>query len=200
MPACSIQLSLRKRMSQMGILFLFFAWAVSSCSLFTVRPVQEMSDTASAIQAAREVQADTIAPDSYRKASEWFFKAKREYKFKNFSVAKEYARRARKLAEQAEFDSIQTGATRSDQGGADPFAMKIPAESAQAEAEIPQQQQHQPYPYPTPTGTPGDVYEERKAAEDAKAQAELEAKNRPSPTPSPEPTAVIINNPPRNRP
>lgn len=71
-----------------------------------------MSDTTAAIRAAREVQADVLAPDLYREAQEWYFKAKQEYKFKNFLEAKEYLDRAKKFAEEAEFQAIQDGASR----------------------------------------------------------------------------------------
>ncbi|MGK5089104.1 DUF4398 domain-containing protein, partial [Bdellovibrionota bacterium FG-2] len=85
-----------------------------SCSILTTRPVQEMSDTTAALRAAREVQADVLAPELYREASEWFFKARREYKFKNFNLAEEYAKNARELAEQAEFESLRAGANRTE--------------------------------------------------------------------------------------
>ena len=102
------------------------------CSLLATRPVQEMSDTAAAIKAAREVQADVLAPDFFREASEWFYKAKKEYKFKNFLLAKQYAQKARHFAEQAEFDSIRSGGTRVDDQTqiTDPFATGTEAQSS----------------------------------------------------------------------
>lgn len=84
----------------------------SGCAIVTTRPVQEMANTQAAIRAAKEVQADTLAPDLYRQANEWFFKAKREYKLKNFSFAKSYSERAREYAEQAEFEAIKNGGNR----------------------------------------------------------------------------------------
>lgn len=114
---------------------------LSSCTVVATRPVQEMSDTAAALKAAKEVQADTLAPELYRQSSEWFNKAKREYKFKNFHFAREYAQKARKFAEQAEFEAIRGGATRSE-GPSD--TQPPPAE---------------PYDYPTPTGTPADAFQ-----------------------------------------
>lgn len=85
---------------------------LSSCSLTTTRPVQLMSDTAAALRAAREVQADTLAPELYRQASAHFFKAKQEYKIKNFLQAKELAKQAQKLAEEAEFEALRQGGLR----------------------------------------------------------------------------------------
>src|SRR4051794_8128144 len=68
--------------------------SVQACSVLATRPTQEMSDAAAALRAAREVQADTLAPELYRQASEWFFKAKKEYKFKNFALAGTYVEKA----------------------------------------------------------------------------------------------------------
>ena len=120
-----------------------------SCAIVQTRPVQEMSDTAASIRAAREVQADTLSPELFRQANEFFFKAKNEYKIKNFLAAKQFAQKARYYAEKAEFESIRGGGTRSEQsapenknGGSAPIKLK---EGSQ-----------QPYPYPSPTGTPAE--------------------------------------------
>ncbi len=112
----------------------------ASCSLFKTRPVQDMSDTNAAIHAAKEVQADTLAPELYRQANEWFFRARKEYKFKNFALAEEYAQKARIFAEQAEFESIRNGGSRTE---------NVPDPLANAPAAA-------PYAYPTPQGTPAD--------------------------------------------
>jgi hypothetical protein len=71
-----------------------------------------MANTAAAIRAAREVKADTAAPEFFREAQEWFFKANQEYRVKNFKKAKEAAHRARVAAEKAEFQAILGGAKR----------------------------------------------------------------------------------------
>lgn len=84
-----------------------------SCSILETRPTQEMADTISALRAAKEVGADTIAPELYRQAIEAYTRAKNEYKFKNFSLTKIYALKAKKLAEKAEFASISQGSSRS---------------------------------------------------------------------------------------
>ena len=125
----------------------------SGCSILATRPVQEMSDASAAIKAAREVQADILAPDLFRTSSELFFKAKREYKFKNFRRAEDYANRSRIYAEQAEFDSIRNGATRNESKSGDPYA-EIPAPE---KAEAPSKVSEDAYPYPTPTPTPADL-------------------------------------------
>lgn len=139
-----------------------------------------MSDTAAAIRAAREVQADVLAPDLFRRANEIFFKAKREYKFKNFREAKLLANQSRKLAEQAEFDSIKSGATRSESEGATSYE-EIPGQanssgrpketgsSAPGQPGAPGPSDQQPYAYPTPEPTPADIYEQRKKEENSAA-------------------------------
>jgi hypothetical protein len=157
---------------------------VASCALTATRPVQEMSDTGAAIRAAKEVQADTLAPELYRQANEWFLKARKEYKFKNFSFAQQYAVRARKFAEQAEYESIKNGGTRSE----------APADQPAAAAPAPA-----PNEYPAPQGTPAESYEQRKA-EDEAARKAAEQASRPSPAPSENPAVlapppIVINTP-----
>jgi hypothetical protein len=124
------------------------------CSIFYTRPTQEMADTQAAMRAAKEVQADSLSPEVYREASDWWTKAKHEYKLKNFQMAHDYADKARGLAEQAEFEAIRAGGVRQDPP--DPLAQQA-------------QRKYPPYPYPTPTGTPVEVYEQRRA-EELKAQ------------------------------
>ncbi len=103
-----------------GVIFsslVLFALPLTSCTIFATRPVQEMSDTAAAIKAAHEVQADTQAPELYRQANEWMIRAKNEYRLKNFALARDYSAKARRFAEQAEFESLKLGAARSDVSG-----------------------------------------------------------------------------------
>jgi len=71
-----------------------------------------MANTAAALRAAREVNASTAAPEFYREAEEWYFKAKQEYRLKNFQRAKEAADRARTAAEKAEFQALLGGSKR----------------------------------------------------------------------------------------
>ena len=158
-------------------------FTAGSCALTATRPVQEMSDTGAAIRAAKEVQADTLAPELYRQANEWFLKARREYKFKNFLFAKEYAGKARKFAEQAEFEAIKNGGNRTDIAPPD---LAGPAPAPQPEPS--------PYAYPTPQGTPADVYDERKKEDDDRKAAELKAAQQMPAPPSSEP--AVLSGPP----
>jgi hypothetical protein len=125
-----------------------------------------MSNTAAAINAAKEVQADTLAPELFRQADEWFGKAKYEYKLKNFALASDHAKKARKFAEQAEFDSIKVGGNRSE-------IEKIPDSANPMRSEPP------PTMEAPSEGIPADEYESR--------MKEKERKNAPTPGTSPGP-------------
>lgn len=161
-------------MSRLSALLAFAA--LSGCSVAATRPVQLMSDTSAAIRAAREVQADSLAPELFRQASEWYAKAKREYKFKNFKDANDFARKARRYAEQAEVEAIQAGAKRTEALG-EPMA---------PEGGPPPPPVREAYAYPTPTGTPADVYDERRKEEQQlKAPPTNVREPAPLPTPSP---------------
>ncbi len=71
-----------------------------------------MSDTAAALKAAREVSADSLAPEKFRLANEAYFRAQNEYRLKNFEIAEKYAKRAQRLAEESEFDALRQGSSR----------------------------------------------------------------------------------------
>ena len=83
--------------------------ALTSCSVVASRPLQEMTNADLAIKAAKEVNADTLSPNYYRKAVDLYAKAKHEYGLKNFYQAKKLANAARKFAEQSEFISYKAG-------------------------------------------------------------------------------------------
>jgi hypothetical protein len=83
-----------------------------ACSVTAVRPSQEMSDMEVSLKAASEVNADLLAPELYRLATETALHARREYRLKNFMEAKRFAEVARGHAERAEFESIRNGAKR----------------------------------------------------------------------------------------
>ncbi len=145
---------LQRSISPPFYLRLLFAGSLllhAGCAIFATRPVQEMADTAAALRAAREVQADTLVPELYRRAAEEFLKAKNEYKFKNFNLAKEYAEKARKFAEEAEYQSIRQGVSRSESPFADPMQQGIQSDPP------PERMKSPPPPYPYPTPEPSSV-------------------------------------------
>ncbi len=168
--------------SSSRVLFLCFILMLEpSCSLLATRPVQDFSDNLAALRAAKEVQADTLAPELFRQANEWFIRAKREYRFKNFQAAKDFSIKSRHFAEEAEFESMLGGGNRNEiVAPPDPYANSI--EPAPPQARVPSSTAKSTDAYPVPEGTPADVYDQRKAEEDAKNAAALAP---PVPTPTP---------------
>jgi hypothetical protein len=160
----------------------------ASCSVFATRPVQDMSDTEAALRAAKEVQADTLAPELYRQATEWWFNARKEYRFKNFALAQEDALKARRFAEQAEFEALRNGGNRTDVAPVDQ-AIQVP--SSQPTGASTPDPTNTPYAYPTPQGTPADVYEQRKAEDDARKAKEAQANQPATPQATDTPPAVL---------
>lgn len=82
------------------------------CSVFHERPIQLMSDTAAALKAAKEVSADSLAAEKFRRANEAYFRAQNEYRLKNFAIAEDHAKRAKRLAEESEFEALNQGSNR----------------------------------------------------------------------------------------
>lgn len=97
------------------------------------------------MRAAKEVQADVLAPELYRQADDWFFKARREFRLKNFRDAKEYAAKARRFAEQAEYEALRNGGNRADEPPPAPAVDPRPA----------------PYDYPSPQPTSPEELERK---------------------------------------
>ena len=59
-----------------------------------------------AIKAAQKVKADSLAPDTFRKAENNYLRAQRDFREGYFDSCRKYAREARILGEQAEFQSL----------------------------------------------------------------------------------------------
>ncbi len=78
-----------------------------ACGLTTTRPKLEMRMAQSAFVAAKEANAQTLAPGLYRKAEYYYLKAKSSYKRKYFNKAKQYAILSQKFSEKAEYVSIR---------------------------------------------------------------------------------------------
>lgn len=146
--------------------YCLLALLLAGCSITATRPVQEMSDTAAAIRAAREVQADIRAPELFRQANEWFFRSRQEYKLKNFKEAANYAHRARRFAEEAEYEALNSGATRVT-APPDPFS-----ETGTKNTEV----KPAPMAPPPPVEIPVEAYEEQQRL---KEKLELEKAKQP---------------------
>lgn len=93
---------------------LFFILFLGSCGLTTTRPKIEMSLAQSAFLAAKEAGADTKSPTNYRKAEEFYLKAKSAYRRKYFNKAKDYAIESKKFSERAEYEAVRKSALEGD--------------------------------------------------------------------------------------
>jgi hypothetical protein len=91
----------------MKFLLLLIIISISSCGLTTTRPKIEMSYAQVAFMAAKEAGADVHAANLYRKAEDYYLKAKSAYRRKYFTKAKEYALLSKKYSEQAEYSAIR---------------------------------------------------------------------------------------------
>lgn len=88
-------------------LTLLLCLIISACGLTTTRPKIEMSYAQAAFIAAKEAGADVHASSLYRKAEDYYLKAKSAYRRKYFNKAKEYAVLSKKYSEQAEYSAIR---------------------------------------------------------------------------------------------
>ena len=88
-------------------LILLLCFFISACGLTTTRPKLEMSYAQAAFMAAKESGADVHASSLYRKAEDFYLKAKSAYRRKYFNKAKEYALLSKKYSEQAEYSAIR---------------------------------------------------------------------------------------------
>ena len=88
-----------------------------SCALTATRPNQEMSNAEVALKAAKDLNADSLVPEVYRSAVDNYFKAKRDYRLKDFENARLHAIRTTRLAEQAEFEAYRLGGATPEAAG-----------------------------------------------------------------------------------
>jgi len=70
------------------------------------RPVEDMVLADVALKAAQKVKADVLAPDVFRKAENFYLRAKKDYHEGYFDSAKKFAHEARQTAEQAEYRAL----------------------------------------------------------------------------------------------
>ena len=86
-----------------GLFLPLFVLLGSACH---PRPVEDLALADVAIRAAQKVKADSLAPDTFRKAENYYLRAKRDFGDGYFDSAKKFATDARKLAEQAEYRAL----------------------------------------------------------------------------------------------
>lgn len=85
----------------------FLLITLGACGLATTRPKYEMAMAQTAFLAARDANAQTLAPGFFRKAEFYYLKAKSSYKRKNFNKAQQYATLSQKFSEKAEAVAIR---------------------------------------------------------------------------------------------
>lgn len=91
----------------MRLALLLILLILGACGLTTTRPKIEMSLAQAAFMAAKEAGADVHAANTFRKAEDFYLKAKSAYRRKYFNKAQEYALLSKKFSEQAEYQSIR---------------------------------------------------------------------------------------------
>jgi hypothetical protein len=91
----------------MKLFSLFLLIFITACGLTITRPKVEMSLAQAAFMAAKESGADVHASSLFRKAEDYYLKAKSAYRRKYFNKAKEYAVLSKKYSEQAEYSAVR---------------------------------------------------------------------------------------------
>jgi len=81
----------------------FFLALLAGC---VSRPVEDLVLADVALRAAQKVKADALSPDAYRKAENFFLRAKKDYAEGYFESCKKFANDARQMAEQAEYKAL----------------------------------------------------------------------------------------------
>lgn len=71
------------------------------------KPIDEMILADAAVRSAQKAKADAVAVDAYRKAENFYLRAKRDYADGYYDAARKHANEARILAEKAEFKALQ---------------------------------------------------------------------------------------------
>jgi hypothetical protein len=105
--------------------FLFFIlFGVISCQS---RPVKELALADLALKSAQKAKADSLSEETYRKAENYYLRAKKDYAEGYFGSSGKFAEQARAFAEKAEFIALyKQGKAR----GKDPEKNAIPFDSA----------------------------------------------------------------------
>ena len=91
----------------MRVSLLICLFILGACGLATTRPKIEMSLAQAAFMAAKESGADVHASNLFRKAEDYYLKAKSAYRRKYFNKAQEYALLSKKYSEQAEYSAVR---------------------------------------------------------------------------------------------
>ena len=147
-----------KNFNRFAVLSLGLGLVTVGCSLAVTRPIQEMANAEVAIKAAKDLNADSLVPEIYRSANESFYKAKRDFRLKDFDNARKGALKATRLAEQAEFEAYRMGGATPEAGNRNSQEGSFPdAEDAFREGTT-------PAPTPKPESSPESSNDEASAA------------------------------------
>lgn len=100
------------------------------------RPIEDLAIADVALKAAQKVKADALAPDFYRKAENFYLRAKKDFAEGYYDSCKKFANQARLMAEKAEYRALQrqtnirpkVGDEDSSGTSTDPFKTKKPQE------------------------------------------------------------------------
>ncbi len=71
------------------------------------RPTEELAIADVALKAAQKVKADSLAPDFFRKAENFYLRAKKDFIEGYYDSCKKFANQARMMAEKAEYRALQ---------------------------------------------------------------------------------------------
>ncbi len=97
------------------------------------RPTEELAIADVALKAAQKVKADSLAPDFFRKAENFYLRAKKDFTEGYYDSCKKFANQARMMAEKAEYRALQkqtqiknrvVGDDDASGGSSDPFKPK----------------------------------------------------------------------------
>jgi len=89
-------------MTRTGLFFVLSLVAVGCAH----RPVEELILADVAVRSAQKVKADALSPDLFRKAENYFLRAKKDFSEGYYESCRKYADDARLLAEQAEYKAL----------------------------------------------------------------------------------------------
>lgn len=84
--------------------FIIIALGLVACH---PRPTEDLALADVALKAAQKVKADSLAPDYFRKAENFYLRAKKDFIDGYYDSCKKFANQARKMAEQAEFKALE---------------------------------------------------------------------------------------------
>lgn len=85
---------------------LFFGAAALVAAACSHRPIEELVLADVAVKSAQKVKADALAPDAFRKAENFYLRAKKDFADGYYDSCRKFANDARLMAEQAEYRAL----------------------------------------------------------------------------------------------